>query len=149
MKRLLSGVAILAALAVAAPVAAQRTGPGPGAETGTGPTGVSPGGPGPSSPLSKIPGHPHPPYPQAYRPSPAAAGPETPPSGPAAPEATSSMPPAQRSSRHAIHGKMASKRGTQLTGSAANELNREERARLQSGNYANPPAPPPSPAQMR
>jgi hypothetical protein len=40
---------------------------------------------------------------------------------------------------------MASERATQLTGSTANELNREELARLQSGNYANPP----SPAQMR
>ena len=41
MKHLLSGVAIVAALAFAAPVWAQRTGQGPGAATGTGP-GVTP-----------------------------------------------------------------------------------------------------------
>jgi hypothetical protein len=38
-----------------------------------------------------------------------------------------------------MHGKMASKRGMELTGSTANELNSEELARLQSGNYANLP----------
>jgi hypothetical protein len=41
------------------------------------------------------------------------------------------------------------KLGPQLTGSSANELNREELVRLQSGNYANRPVPPPSPALMR
>ena len=47
MKHLLSGVAILAALALAAPASAQRSGPGPGAWTGTGPGVIPPGGPGP------------------------------------------------------------------------------------------------------
>ena len=41
MKHLLSGVAIMAALAIASPVSAQGYGPGPGAGTGTGP-GVTP-----------------------------------------------------------------------------------------------------------
>jgi hypothetical protein len=44
-----------------------------------------------------------------------------------------------------MHGKMASRRSTQLTESTANELNSQELGHLQSGNYANPP----SPAQMR
>jgi hypothetical protein len=55
MKHLLSGVAIIAALAIAAPASAQRTGPGPYASTGTGPGVVPPGGFGPSSPLFNVP----------------------------------------------------------------------------------------------
>ena len=55
MKHLLSGVAIISALALAAPASAQRSGPGPGAWTGTGPGVIPPGGPGPSSPLSNLP----------------------------------------------------------------------------------------------
>jgi len=34
---------------------------------------------------------------------------------------------------------------TQLSGSTADQLNHEELARLQAGNFANPPAPPPPP----
>src|SRR6516165_3540909 len=56
MKHLFTGVAIVAALAFAAPVWAQRTGPGAGATTGTGPGVLPPGGVGPSSPLSNLPG---------------------------------------------------------------------------------------------
>jgi hypothetical protein len=55
MKYLLSGMAIVAAISIAAPAFAQRTGPGPGASTGTGPGVIPPGGPGPSSPLSNLP----------------------------------------------------------------------------------------------
>jgi hypothetical protein len=54
MKGLLSGVAIIAALAVAVPAFAQRSGPGPGAQTGTGPTAYPPGGYGPSSTLFNV-----------------------------------------------------------------------------------------------
>jgi hypothetical protein len=136
MKYLLSGVAIVAALAIAAPVSAQRTGPGAGAATSTGPTGVPPGGPGPSSPLTTLPttrGEQYPP--------PAAAMP------PGSMGATSAMPPGQRPPR-AAKGKMAKGGGAQLTGSTANQLNREELARLQAGNFANPSAPPPPPGKM-
>ena len=49
MRSLISGVAIIAALAIAVPASAQRSGPGPGAQTGTGPTAYPPGGYGPSS----------------------------------------------------------------------------------------------------
>ena len=55
MRNLLSGVAILAALAIAAPASAQRSGPGPGAQTTTGPGVNPPGGLGPSSPLHNLP----------------------------------------------------------------------------------------------
>jgi hypothetical protein len=48
---LLSGVAIIAALAIATPASAQRSGPGPSAQTGTGPSVYPPGGFGPSSPM--------------------------------------------------------------------------------------------------
>jgi hypothetical protein len=55
MRHLLSTVAIIAAFAIAAPASAQRTGPGPYANTGTGPGVTPPGGFGPSSPLSNLP----------------------------------------------------------------------------------------------
>jgi hypothetical protein len=55
MKHLLSGVAIIAALAISLPASAQRTGPGPYASTGTGPNVTPPGGFGPSSSLFNVP----------------------------------------------------------------------------------------------
>ena len=51
------------------------------------------------------------------------------------------MPPEHRHARRVAHGK-AMKRGTQLTGDTANQLNQEELARLQAGNYTDPPVPP-------
>jgi hypothetical protein len=54
MNRLLSTAAIIAALASAVPALAQRTGPGPTANTGTGPGILPPGGFGPSSPLHNL-----------------------------------------------------------------------------------------------
>src|SRR5258708_22182574 len=134
MKHLLSGVAIVAALAIAAPASAQRTGPGVGAP---GPNQPVPGGPGPSSPLSNLPPSPtrDAPYPGA---PPAAMA-------PGSQGMSSAMPPAHRPAR-ATKGKMAAKGGrTQLTGSTADQLNREELQRLQAGNFRNPPAPPPPP----
>jgi hypothetical protein len=147
MKYLLSSVAIVAALAVAAPVSAQRSGPGPGAPTGTGPGVNPPGGPGPSSPLYNlpagspgIPGTPETRYPgtpgQIVNPSPA-------PGMAPGPEATSAAPPTHR---HARHGKMAAThhgRAMPVSGSpntSANQLNADELARLQAGNTGNPPA---------
>jgi hypothetical protein len=132
MKHLLSGVAIVAALAIAAPASAQRTGPGAGAP---GPNQPVPGGPGPSSPLSNLP--PSPSRDVPYPPPPSATAPGS--SG-----MSSAMPPAHRPAR-ATKGKMAKGGGPQLAGSTAAQLNREELARLQAGNFANPPAPPPPP----
>jgi molybdopterin molybdotransferase len=129
MKHLLSGVAIVAALAIAAPASAQRTGPGVGAP---GPNQPVPGGPGPSSPLSNLPASPSRDTP--YPPPPAATA-------PGSPGMSSAMPPAHRPAR-ATKGKMAGKGGrTQLTGTTANQLNAEELARLQAGNFSNPPPP--------
>jgi len=54
------------------------------------------------------------------------------------PESTSATPP---SHRHAHHARTAAHHGKapQLTGSTANQLNQEELARLQAGNFSNPP----------
>ena len=54
MRKLSSAVAIIAARAIAAPASAQRFGPGPGAQTGTGPDVIPPGGYGPSSPMFNV-----------------------------------------------------------------------------------------------
>jgi hypothetical protein len=54
MKKLFSTAAIVAALASAVPASAQPTGPGPTANTGTGPGVLPPGGFGPSSPLYNL-----------------------------------------------------------------------------------------------
>ena len=51
MSKIVSGVAIIAALAIATPVLAQRSDPGPTAQTTTGPGVYPPGGFGPSSPM--------------------------------------------------------------------------------------------------
>jgi len=129
MKYLLSGVAIVAALAMAAPASAQRTGPGAGASTTTGPTGVPPGGPGPSSPMSNLP-----PKPGEQYPPPSAATP------PGAMGTTSATPPGSRPAR-ATKGKMAARGGGRAPtpDHSANQLNADELARLQAGNFGNPP----------
>jgi hypothetical protein len=143
MKHLLSGVAIVALLVVAAPVSAQRTGPGPGANQTTGPGVNPPGGPGPSSPLSNLPaGSPGVPGTPQTR----MLGVPPPPPG-AGPETTSATPPGHRHAHHhAAHGKMAAghhgTRAMRVSGTpnnSANQMNADELARLQGGNTANPP----------
>jgi hypothetical protein len=149
MKYLLSSVAIVAALAITAPVSAQRSGPGPGAATGTGPGVTPPGGLGPSSPLSNLPGPGAPGYasPPGYqgRPGqpPAAGSPGMTPG----PEATSATPPSHRHARHASHGHGVAHHGHTTRGipvsgnpnTSANQMNADELARLQGGNMGNPP----------
>jgi len=136
MKHLLSGVAIIAALAFAAPVSAQRTGPGVGAPP---PNAPLPGGPGPSSPLSNLPNRPSEQYPAAVPPPAATMAPG------GTMGATSAMPPEHRRARHvgAHHVGMRKHPPSAMTGTSANQLNQEELSRLQAGNFANPPAPPP------
>jgi hypothetical protein len=144
MKHLLTGVAIVAALAFAAPVWAQRTGPGAGATTGTGPGVLPPGGLGPSSPLQNLPGQ-------------GAPGYAPPPSGTHYPEGaapgmtpgmvpggtTSAEPPAHRHARASTHHHgMAAHPPSQMTGGTAAQLNQEELARVAAGNFSMPPAPP-------
>lgn len=148
MKYLLSSVAIVAALAMTAPVSAQRTGPGAGAATGTGPGVNPPGGPGPSSPMSNLPaGSPGlpPPAPSAY-PHTGNAQPMAPGMAPG-PEATSAMPPTHRHARHASHGHGVAHHGHTTRGipvsgnpnTSANQMNADELSRLQSGSMGNPP----------
>ena len=131
MKHLLSGVAIVAAIAIAAPVWAQRTGPGVGAP---GPNQPVPGGPGPSSPLSNLPASPSRDMPYPGAPAPAATAPGMAAPGPGA--TTSAYPPTHRHARHYTHGKYAMKHhGTYAThvsaNTSANQLNADELARLQ------------------
>ncbi len=139
MKYLLSGVAIVAALAIIAPASAQRSGPGATAGTGTGPGVIPPGGLGPSSPLSNLPGPGAPGY--AYPPG------AQPPAGMApgmAPGATTSAePPVHRHARASTHHHgMAAHPPSQMAGGNADQLNQEELARVSAGNFSMPPAPP-------
>jgi hypothetical protein len=135
---LLTGVAVVAALALSAPVWAQQANPSGGNSMGA--PGPNPGGPG-LTPYSSGPRT------TAAPPSapPAAMAPSAmPPSSMS--DTSSAMPPKHRASRHASHGKMAGHhpgKGPQLTGGTANQLNQEELQRLQAGNFSNPSAPPP------
>lgn len=134
MKHLLSGVAIAAVLAVAAPVWAQN----PSGGNSLGVPGPNPGGPG----LTPYSGG-------GAAPAPAAP----PPGAEAAPPPENSATPGPhhlhreraayhhaKAMRH-FHREMAEKAG--LRGDTTGQLNREELARIQSGNTTNPPAPPP------
>ena len=112
MKHLLTGVAVVAALVLAAPVWAQTSGGNP-----MGMPGPNPGGPG-LTPYSS--GNPS-----------------------AAPAGSSAMPPKHHPAHHPAMSKKHSK-GPALSGDTTAQLNREELARIQSGNLSNPPAPPPS-----
>jgi hypothetical protein len=117
MKGLWNGIAVAAVLAIAAPAWAQNN-PSGGNPVGT--LGPNPGGPG----LTPYTG------------------------GGAAPTTNSAAPPihphhAYHHARvmHHFHKEMA--RRAALTGDTTAQLNREELARIQSGNLSNPPAPPP------
>jgi hypothetical protein len=144
MKYLLSGVAVAAALAIVAPASAQRTGPGETAASGTGPGVDPPGGPGPSSRQFNLPaGSPGVPgTPQSVYPySPPELFPVAVPG--IAPATTSAMPPEHRDARVSTHHHgLKAHPPSQLTGTKANQLNQEELARLQAGNFSNLPAPP-------
>src|SRR3974390_2045229 len=96
MKHLLSGVAIVAALAIAAPVWAQRTGPGVGAP---GPNQPLPGGPGPSSPSSNLPPSYGTQYPARDLPGTAPPPAMAPGMAPAPGATTSATPPMHRHAR--------------------------------------------------
>ena len=145
MKHLLTGVAIVAALAFAAPVWAQRTGPGAGAATGTGPGVNPPGGPGPSSPLSNLPagspGIPGTPASQYPGYAPGAIPPPGMAPGPGA--TTSAEPPAHRHARASTHHHgLRAHPPSEMTGTTASQLNQEELTRVAAGNFSMPPAPP-------
>jgi hypothetical protein len=148
MKYLLSSVAIVAALAITAPVSAQRSGPGAGAGESTGPGVNPPGGPGPSSPLSNLPsgspGIPGQPQTRMLGVPPPPPGAQAMPGMAPGSEATSAAPPSHRHARH--HGTMAAAhhhgRAMPVSGNpntSANQLNADELSRLQAGNTGNPP----------
>jgi hypothetical protein len=145
---LLTGVAVVAALAFAAPVWAQITNPGtanPGGNS-MGTPGPNPGGPG----LTPYSSGPNPGGSALSGPRTTAAPPPSAPPAAMAPsamsESSSAMPPKHRASRHhASHGGMAAHhhgKGEQLSGGSANQLNQEELQRLQAGNFSTPSAPP-------
>lgn len=146
MKHLLNGVAIAAVFVVAAPVWAQN----PSGGNSVGVPGPNPGGPGLT------------PYSGGRSPGPKASGNNYIPSGPAGapPPGAEAAPPPPNSAvpgphhrhreisayHHAkamrnFHRGMAERAG--LRGDTTAQLNREELARIQSGNTGNPPAPPP------
>jgi len=132
MKHLLTGVAVAAALAIAAPVWAQN----PSGGNGMGMPGPNPGGGGGLTPYSG----------GGTAPAPAPAPAAMPPAAAAAPADNSAMPPAHHAVRHAhamhhFHKGMAQKAA--LTGDTTAQLNREELSRLQAGNQGMPAPNPP------
>jgi hypothetical protein len=135
MKHLLSGVAIIAALAFSAPIGAQQANPSGGNALGL--PGPNPGGPG-LTPYSSSPARPTAAPPPSALAS-AAAMPR-----PSMSETTSETPPKHHHARASSHGRMASHhpgRFPNLQGnSVANQLNQAELARLQSGDFTPPPA---------
>lgn len=148
MKHLLTGVAVVAALAISTPIWAQPANPSGGNAVGT--PGPNPGGPG-LTPYST--GAPPPAATPSGRMSTGgrrtsgeripAIMPETSSQAPSASNTTSATPPMHHHAHKGSHGKMAGRR--QLTGSSADQLNQEELARLQAGNTSMPAAPEMSP----
>ena len=143
MKYLLTGVAVIAALAFSAPVWAQPANPSGGNSLGV--PGPNPGGPGLTPYSTAAP--PPAPAPSGRMPAGgrATSEPTTIPPTPSASDTTSAMPPMHRHARKGSHGKMAGQhrgKGSQVSGSTAEQLNQEELARLQAGNFSNPSAPP-------
>ncbi|MBV9203473.1 MAG: hypothetical protein JO320_07115 [Alphaproteobacteria bacterium] len=150
MKHLLTGVAMVAALAFSGPVWAQPASPSGGNAVGA--PGPNPGGPGltpynagapPAAPTGRGLG------PKTsggnYIPPSAPPAAMAPSAGAAMSDTTSAMPPHHRHMRHAAHGKPSHhpSRFPNLQGNVANQLNQAELQRLQAGNFSMPPGPPP------
>jgi hypothetical protein len=134
MKHLLTGVAVIAALAFCAPVGAQPASPSGGNPMGM--PGPNPGGPG-LTPYTTGPARP------SAAPAPTAPAPAATMPPPAMSDTTSATPPRHRharaSSKKAHHaGRFPNPQGNNV----ANELNQAELARLQAGNFTPPSAPP-------
>jgi len=119
IKHLLHGVAVIAALAVSAPAWAQTAGGNSYGGNSMGIPGPNPGGPEtPGTINGGLFGH---------TPSPA-------------PASTWAMPPTHHHAYHVTHAAAHHRKMAPLTGSTANQLNQEERARLQSGSSMPPQA---------
>jgi hypothetical protein len=144
MNRLLSGVAMAAALIIAAPVWAQN--PSGGNPIGT--LGPNPGGPGLTPYSGGVPGGP-PTGGSTYIP------PAPPPGAPTAPPPGAEAAPPAATGPHHRHRELAAYHHAKvmrhfqhemahkaaLRGDTTAQLNRQELARIQSGNLGNPPAP--------
>jgi hypothetical protein len=134
-KHLLNGVAVLAALAITAPVWAQTAGGNSYGGNSMGVPGPNPGGPNTPGTINS--------GSFGDAPSPQPASTATMP-----PASTSVVPPAHHAVRHAkamhaFHKGMAHKAA--LTGDTTAQLNREELARIQSGGLSTPALAPMSP----
>jgi hypothetical protein len=159
MKHLLTSAAVIAVLAMTVPAPAQVGGPAgnPGGNA-VGTPGPNPGGPG----LTPYSSGPNPGGAALSGPRatpsmpPAAMAPSAPPSSTY--ENTSATPPSYRHTRGYYHHKKMARyhhgmaryhRGKAYeTGGSANQLNQEELARLQGGNYSNPSQPYSAPGTM-
>jgi hypothetical protein len=120
MRHLLTGVAVVAVLAISAPVSAQPANPSGGAQTPY--TTGAPPAPTPSGQM-----------PAGGRRTSGERIPPIMPSTPSASDTTSAAPPAHHHAgvHHAMHGRMA--HGPKSTTDTAAELNQAELARLQAG----------------
>ncbi len=144
-RHLLSGVAVIAALAFSAPVWAQPANPSGGNSTGA---------PPPSS-LSSPRGTVHMPAPSGQMPAGgrATSEPTNIPSTTSASDTSSAMPPKHHHAHASAHGKVASHHPSRFPhvqgNNSANALNQAELARLQTGSSMPPPPmgamPPPAP----
>ena len=120
MNHLLYGVAVIAALAVSAPVWAQTQGGNSSGGNSMEIPGPNPGGPEtPGTINGDLFGH---------TPSPP-------------PASTSAMPPIHRHAHHVTHAAAHHRKMAPLTGNTAKQLNQEELGRLESGSSMPPPAP--------
>ena len=126
IKHLLNGVAVVAALAIAAPVWAQTAGGNTYGGNSMGLPGPNPGGP---------------PVPSPYD-APGGAYYQVPP-GPIPTSTLAMLPPAHHVVRHAkamhVHHKTIARKAA-LTGDMTAQLNREELARIQSGGLPASPS---------
>ena len=119
MKHLLCGAAVIAALAVSAPVWAQTAGGNSFGGNSMGVPGPNPGGPEiPGTPNAGLFGH---------TPSPP-------------PASTSTMPPMHDRAHHVTHAAAHHRKMAPLTGDTANQLNQEELTRPQAGSSMPPSA---------
>jgi hypothetical protein len=119
ISHLLCGLAAIAALAVSAPVWAQRAGGNSSGGNSMGIPGPNPGGPEtPGTPNAGLFGH---------TPSPP-------------PASTSAVPPTHHYAHHVTHAAAHHRKMAPLPGDTADQLNQEELARLQAGSSM-PPAP--------
>ena len=123
IKYALYGVAVIAALAVSAPVWAQRAGGNAYGGNSMGIPGPNPGGPEvPGTINGGLFGH-TPSFP---------------------PTSTSAMPPMHHHAHHVTHAVAHHRKMVALTGDTANQLNQQELARFEAGSSMPPPAALPS-----